>query len=517
MHRWRGLGLAVLLGAVAGLGQAPVSWPWAALIAYAAAIGLFTMQIGWACAAWRGWAFGAGHFAVALFWIVEPFFVDPLRHGWMAPFALVGMAGGLALFWAVAFGLAQALGPRGPARVLWLVALLAGAEVARSVVLTGFPWALIGHIWIGTPQMQLAAWGGADALTLVTLAAAALPALFGVRRLMLGAIAGAALAAAPGAVAAFRVPDLPLAPAEPARMVRLVQPNAPQHLKWRPDMVEVFWARSLELTATAPAAPAASADAPPQAPAPDLVIWPETSVPFLLSNAGPGFEAMAEAAGPAWIAAGIQRQGPAGEWRNSLVALAPGAVLSDVYDKHHLVPFGEYMPLGDVFARWGIFGLAANLAGSYRAGPGPRLIDLGPAGRALPLICYEAIFAREIRAAPDRPDWLLHATNDAWFGQLAGPYQHFAIARLRAVEFGLPVLRAANTGISAAIDAHGRVRAALPLGTSGALDVALPRALPPTPYARLGALPVLATLAALAATALALSLRNGLAPGRPGR
>jgi apolipoprotein N-acyltransferase len=502
-HRWQGPALGLLLGALAASGQAPVSWPWLALAAYALAIGLFTLPLGWRVAAVRGWAFGTGHFAAALFWIVEPFFVDPLRHGWMAPFALVFMAGGLALFWGAAFGAAHALGRGQAARALWLAALLTGAEMLRSVVFTGFPWALIGHIWIGARQMHLAALGGADALTLVTLLAASLPTLFGARRMALGAIAGAALAALPGAVAVLRVPDTPLPAAEPRQVVRLVQPNAPQHLKWRRDMIGVFWQRALDLTA-----------APADGPAPDLVLWPETSVPYLLESAGPGFARMADAAGEAWIAAGIQRIGADGRWRNALVALGPGGGVRDVYDKHHLVPFGEYMPLGDLFERWGIFGLAANLSGSYRAGEGPRLMTLGEAGRVMPLICYEAIFAREIRAVAERPDWLFHATNDAWFGRISGPYQHLAQARLRAVEFGLPVLRAANTGVSAAIDAHGRVIGAVPLGEAGWLDVALPRPAPPTTYARLGDLPVLAALAGLAGIAAWLSLRKALAQGR---
>ena len=492
-----GLAIAAAIGAVAALGQAPVSWPWLALPAFALGIGLFTMPIGPVRAAWRGWAMGAGHFAVALFWIVEPFFVDPWRHGWMAPFALLGMAGGLALFWAAALGLAAVLG-RGSAvaRVLWAVAALAAAEMARSVLFTGFPWALVGHVWIGWPQMQLAALGGADALTLVTLLAAALPALFGARRLMLGLIGMAALASLPGAYGSFRVPDAPIAPATPEVTVRLVQPNAAQHLKWRPDMIPVFWERKLALTATGE-----------DARVPDLVIWPETSVPALLSGAGPAFAEMAQAAGGAWIAAGIQRRDDAGRWRNALVVLDPAGEVAALYDKHHLVPFGEYMPAGALFDRLGIFGLAANLTGSYAPGPGPRLVTAGPAGAALPLICYEAIFARDIRAAPARPGWLMQVTNDAWFGEIAGPYQHLAQARLRAVEFGLPVLRAANTGVSAAIDPVGRITGQIDLGTSGALDVALPAALPETVYARLGSLPALALLAAVAAAAAVASLR----------
>jgi len=508
-----GPALAFGLGAIAALGQAPWSLPWLALAAWAAAFALLTGATCLRAAALRGWALGAGHFAVALFWIVEPFLVDPVRHGWMAPFALAGLAGGLALFWAAAVALAQALGPSARARALWLVATLCGAEIARSVVLTGFPWALIGHVWIGAPQMQLARLGGADALTLLTLVAAALPVLVGGRGAagrVAGLCAGAALAAAPALLPSAAPP-----PRGDAPVVRLVQPNAAQHLKWRADMIGVFWDRKLRLTAEGPqkTGPAGGRAA---AAAPALVLWPETAVPALLGQAGPEFAAMARAAGGAPVAAGIQRRGPGTAFHNALAVVAPDGSLAALYDKHHLVPFGEYMPAAPLFARVGVFGLAARATGGYAPGPGPALIDLGPLGRALPLICYEAIFARDIRAAPARPDWLMHVTNDAWFGRLAGPQQHLAIARLRASEFGLPVLRAANTGISAAIDARGAVLAALPLGVEGALDVALPPALPPTPYARLGGLPVLAALGLVCAAAVTLSLRRGLAPRRQG-
>jgi apolipoprotein N-acyltransferase len=429
------------------------------------------------------------------------------------------MAGGLALFWAVAFGLAQALGRGATSRALWLVVTLTGAEMARSIVLTGFPWALVGHVWIGTPQMQLAALGGADALTLLTLTAAALPAIFGARQLLLGAIAAAAVAASPGILTSLRVPSDPAPPIEPRQIVRLVQPNAAQHLKWRADMIPVFWQRKLALTAASPAdaSPAVDETRAIGSTPPDLVIWPETAIPSMLASAGPAFAEMAHAGGGATIAAGVQRRGESGGFHNSLAIVAPDGRLTAVYDKHHLVPFGEYMPLADLFARVGVFGLAARATGGYAPGPGPRLIDLGGAGRALPVICYEAIFARDIRDAPARPDWLMHVTNDAWFGQLAGPQQHLAQARLRAVEFGLPVLRAANTGISAAIDPYGRVVGAIPLGTAGALDTALPRALPAPPYARLGALPVLVALATLAMAAFIMTSRSGLEPRDPGQ
>ena len=169
------------------------------------------------------------------------------------------------------------------------------------------------------------------------------------------------------------------------------------------------------------------------------------------------------------------------------------------YDKAHLVPFGEYIPAGDLAYDWlGLRAFAAQAGNSYSAGPGPRVLDLGPFGKVLPLICYEAIFAREVNAAPERADWMLQITNDAWFGIRTGPFQHFAQARLRAIEQGLPLVRVANTGVTAVVDAHGRVVEELPFGTMAALDTHIPGALPPTPYSRWGDGPVALLLAGLA-------------------
>jgi len=429
-----------------------------------------------------------------LHWIVEPFFVDAARHGWMAPFALAGMAGGLALFWALAFGLAGALARasrRG--RVLYAVALLCGAEMLRGVVFTGFPWATIGHVWIGWPQMQLAAYGGAGSLTLVTLLAASLPALFGARKVALGLIAGATLGAAPGALETWRVPRDP-APLTPY-VVRVVQPNAPQHLKWHPDHVIGFYERQLAFTA----APAQAGGRP------DLVVWPEIALPFLYHTAEPAFAQVAEAAQGAEVALGLQRREADGRFYNMLLRLDGAGIVRATYDKHHLVPFGEVMPFGDLLERWGILGLAANVGGGFSPGPGPELMDFGPLGQALPLICYEAIFPGDLARAPDRADFLLHVTNDAWFGDVTGPYQHLAQARLRAVEQGLPVMRSANTGVSGGIDPYGRMLAEIALGEAGFVDVALPAPLPPTVYARHGDWPIWALLTVLAATAALVS------------
>ena len=222
-------------------------------------------------------------------------------------------------------------------------------------------------------------------------------------------------------------------------------------------------------------------------------------MPNLLSDAGPVLEAVARASGGAPAALGVQRREGA-RLHNSLVLTGPEGAVAALYDKHHLVPFGEFFPLGSLASRVGLRGLAAGDGAGYAAGPGPRLIEIPGVGLALPLICYEAVFPRDTRVTP-RPRLMLHVTNDAWFGTFAGPHQHLAQARARAIEQGLPILRAANTGVSAAIDAKGIVLGHLPLGATGHLDARLPAALAPTLYARTGDAPLALGLAALLALA----------------
>jgi apolipoprotein N-acyltransferase len=238
------------------------------------------------------------------------------------------------------------------------------------------------------------------------------------------------------------------------------------------------------------------------------VIWPETAVPYLLDRNPeiPGI--LADYGRGATLAVGVQRLDGTRAF-NSMAVIAPDAEVTAIYDKHHLVPFGEYIPFGDLAYRlFGISAFAAQMGNGYSPGPGPVILDLGPTiGRVLPLICYEAVFPQGLRNAPGRADWILQITNDAWFGTLTGPYQHLAQAQLRAIEQGLPLVRVANTGVSAVIDAKGRVQASIPLGQSAHLDAALPAALPPTAYARFGELPALLLLAGLASL---LALGRGI-------
>ncbi len=431
--------------------------------------------------AWLALFGGAGYFGLALAWIVEPFLVEPETYGWMGPFAVVLMAFGLSLFWAAAALIAGRFdGWRRPAM---LVIALTVAEFARGHVLTGFPWAAPGQVWIDTPVAQLAALAGPTGLTLLTLAAAALPAAFRWR----GASTAVVLLGAVAAFGTWRLAE----PAPPPRetVVRLVQPNADQGLKWDPEMARVFFDRLIAASGLPP-----SGDLPP----PDLVIWPETAVPYRFDTS-PGLAEMIGASGRgAAMAVGVQRVEGTRAW-NSFAVLGPDGVQLTGYDKHHLVPFGEYIPFGDLaYDVLGLTAFAAQQGNGYTPGPGPAVLDLGPGlGRILPLICYEAVFPQDLLRAPGRADWILQITNDAWFGSLTGPYQHLAQARLRAIEQGLPMVRVANTGISAVIDAKGRVLDSLPLNRQGHLDARVPGALPPTPFARMGETPVLLLLAAL--------------------
>lgn len=483
---------ALACGVLMALGQAPWNLWYVALAGLVLSMALFSLQRGSRAALAVGWGVGTGYFGLALNWLTEPFQVDAAVTAWMAPFALFFMAAGLALFWGLAFwGAAQA--PR--SKLFALVATWALAELARGYLFTGFPWGLVGYLWEPTDAIQWVSWTGSFGLTLVTLALAALlsRALRGAWR---PAMAGLALLVALLWGGAEMLP--PLQDLEERPVVRLVQPNAPQTQKWDRDYIPIFFERQVEFTA---------APAQDGLPRPELIVWPETAVPRLLENAEAELRVITDAALPARVVLGIQRS-EAYDYYNSLALVAHGPKVEAVYDKHHLVPFGEYMPFKELFRHINVSGIAARAEGGYSAGPGAQLLDLGGAfGNALPLICYEAVFPQDLRAAA-RPELLLQITNDAWFGNFSGPYQHLAQARIRAIEQGLPMLRAANTGVSAIIDGAGRVLKALPLGEAGFLDARLPPPLRVTLYSRVGDLPILGLLALLMLLAFAPRRRD---------
>jgi len=503
---WRRLALAALLGASTALALPPV---YLVPLLVPAVVGLLWLTAGTRrgrSAFWVGWAFGLGHFAAGLYWIGIAFFVDAARHAWMMPFAVLGLAAGLAIFKGLMLAGLRALPlwdrpgdtAQAWARVLVLAALWTLAEWLRGNLLTGFPWNLAATVWGFWPAaQQSAALVGAWGLSLLTVLAAGLPALSGWSAGRRGAWTGVGAAVAVVAVAiGGGMLRLQTAPAPGSAVhdgvrLRLVQPGIPQHLKWRDDLRLQHLRKHVELSRR------------PGFDRRTHVIWPETAVPYFLSRQ-PDVRGLLARAAPAdgGLLTGAPRLADRDGRRvyhNSLLALGPDGRELGRYDKVHLVPFGEYVPL----RRYLPLPRLAQGAGDFTPGTGHGALDVPGLPPFSVLICYEAIFPREVVKPGTRPGWLLNVTNDAWFGVSSGPYQHLASARLRAIERGLPLVRAANTGISAIVDPWGRTLARLDLQAVGVLDGPLPRAIAwGTPYARFGDLTAfLLVLGALAAGA----------------
>lgn len=432
-------------------------------------------------AARRGWWFGFGLNLVGLYWITDAILVEAARFWWLVPLAVPALAAVLAVFVAIPAAAARVARPGWP-RVLALAGAWVLADLARQFVGTGFPWNPLGSVWefpghLGDVFIQPAAWVGIHGLTLATILLAAMPSLGRVG--WLGGLAGVLLWGGAG-LARFGHDT----PESPAVTVLLVQGNIPQGAKWDQARRLAIFEHYLQLTSTAVRA------LPPGTRS--VVIWPETASPFLLDTDPAARSAIEAAANGAPSLVGAVRFDLEGRPRNSLFALVGDGAIGAVYDKAHLVPFGEYQP------GWLPVGIQVVPGGGFASGPGPGRFDvpgLPPFGA---LICYEAIFSGQIVNPSERPAWLVNITNDAWFGDSSGPRQHFEAARMRSVEEGLPLVRAANTGISTVFDAYGHEVARLALGGTGVVSAALPAPLPATLYARFGlAIPALLALLAL--------------------
>jgi apolipoprotein N-acyltransferase len=485
--------MALLLGAASALALPPLHVLPVLLLTFPAFLALLARAEGARQALWWGALFGFGHHVAGLYWLTHALFTDIGTWFWLVPFAAPGVALPLALFMALPAWAAWRAGAGWPA-VLVFAAAWTGAEMLRGLLFTGFPWNLLGTVWaFHELPLQPAAAVGAHGLSLMTALLAGLPAL-GWRTATPLLLSGLALWGSVGAWV-LRQP----APADVAAQVVLVQGNIPQDLKWEEAQRLAIFQRYLTLTRDGSAAAAAAAPGQPV-----LVIWPETASPFLLAQDEEA-RRLAAAVLPegGFLLAGTVRAAWTAEGRlsqiwNSLATLDATGAAGPVYDKSHLVPFGEYMPLG------GLLPIRLVVGGmDFSAGPGRQTLTLPGLPGFSPLICYEVIFPGRVVGA-ERPGWLLNITNDAWFGFSAGPYQHLAASRLRAVEEGLPLVRAAQTGISVVYDSAGRERARIGLGASGTVASPLPGAAAPTPFARWGAwipltmLIVVASLGALA-------------------
>ena len=442
-----------------------------------------------------GWLAGLGYFAVSTWWIGEAFFVDAANQGWMAPFAVAGMAAGLALFWGAASALYRTLAPAGPLRLLVFAGALAGCEWLRGHVLTGFPWDLPGETWrAGSAPSQMASIVGAYGLTWITLAIAAAPGLgIGARRDRIAIGAAAVALAGLYGFGAGRLASAETVSAVGAPIVRVVQPDTPELAQYDAAAFASVLKRNIDLTRQPAARP------------PSVIVWSEAGVPSALNDyLAPGSWTLAqiEAAlqpGQTLITGGYRAEpAPPGEYapdgsvyHNSLIALtrsAAGLTVTGLFDKYRLVPFGEYLPFDRELAPLGVKQLV-HLGQGFTPGPPPRPITPPGAPVVQPLICYESLFpgfTHEAAARSGRrPAWIVNISDDAWFGVTSGPWQHLNLASYRAIEEGLPMVRATPTGISAVIDAYGRTLPGKRLGQGayGVIDAPLPPALPATVFA----------------------------------
>jgi apolipoprotein N-acyltransferase len=466
---WRAYASAALLGLLAAGALPPLTLVPLLFVAIPGLLLLIGAAPGWRSAAARGLVFGLFHHMAGLYWITNAILVMAAEFWWAVPIAVPLLALVLATFIAIPCGLAR-LAPAGWPRLLVLAGSWVLGDIARQFVLSGFPWNLLATAWempgaLGVIFIQPAAWVGAHGLTLMTLLLTGSLALGPAARR--AALACLLLWAVAGYARLQRVAPLT------GRMAVIVQGNVSEadHRDHGDDpawVAQVF-DRALALTRKGVAEAGLG---------PKIVVWPETGSPYALAQDTAARRALADAAGPGVMSlAGAERFESRTVAHNSLVAVTPDGGVADVYDKAHLVPYGEYFP------SYAHFMLGEQ---GFTPGPGIRTLHLPGLPAIGPLICYEAIFPSQVVDESDRPALLVNITNDAWFGDSAGPRQHLAAARLRTVEEGLPMVRAANTGISAVIDAHGRITAHLGLGDRGVLVAAIPGNLSPTLVSRLG-------------------------------
>ena len=490
----------------AGAGAALAFPPFGALpglLGYALLLGLWDRAGGGRplrSAFWRGWLAGSAYFLICTWWVAEAFLVDAKNQGWMAPFAVALLAAGLGLFWGAAGALYAWLKPRALGRILVFAGCFCLLEWLRGHLLTGFPWDLAGETWrAGSAPSQAASLVGSYGLGWITVAVGAAPALLLDRdRRRDGPIAVGLAAVIVAGLYGFGLARLAHAPAPApnAPWVRVVQADVDQSSKYDEALFRSIVERYVTLTARPSTARLAGR-------APDIVIWPEGAIPAAVNDylaPDTWTRAAITAAlqpGQTLLLGAYRVDGPLAKpvYYNALLGLrrqADRLELIGVYDKFRLVPFGEFLPLESLLGPLGIKDLV-HVGDGFTAGPRPRPMAPGGLPSFQPLICYESLFpgfVREGSRAGGRPAWIVNISNDAWFGRSSGPWQHLNLASYRAIEEGLPIVRATPTGVSAVIDAFGRIQpgARLGPGAMNVIDTPLPPALSVTPFSRAGEL-----------------------------
>lgn len=493
-YGWQRAAIALGAGAASALALAPVNaWP-VLFVTFPVLVWLVDGSAagrwgGTLSAAVAGWCFGFGYFVCGLYWIGYAFLVDAKTFAWLLPFAVAGLPAYLALFTGLGLALARLLWVRGSLRILALAIALTAAEWLRGHLLTGFPWNTFGYaltepLALAQSVSLIGVWG----LTFVTIAIAATPAVLADDKADTPApwrapVLALMLLAAMAAYGAARLSTSPTHFVKDVKL-RLMQPNLQQDQKFNYAAKDEVMERYLRLS---------NASTGPGKDGLDGIthlIWPESAFPFFLTREPEVLAQIANLLKPKTeLITGAVRAVETGSRvtgaYNSIYVIQGDGSIGTIYDKVHLVPFGEYLPFEPLMEKIGLMSLTKQVGG-FSAGDRRRSLQVAGAPNMLPLICYEAIFPEEAMPAGERPGWIVNLTNDGWFGISSGPYQHLQQARVLAIAEGLPLVRVANTGISAVIDPVGRVIKSLPLGSEGVLDSSLPQALPPTIFADYG-------------------------------
>jgi apolipoprotein N-acyltransferase len=495
---WRRRLIAFAAGALSALAMAPFNaWPVLFLtfptlvwLIDGAGIGRWG---GVVAAAAIGWWFGFGYFVAGLYWIGYAFLVDAPEFGWLLPIAVIGLPAVLAIYTAFGVALARVLWSRGALRIFALAVALTASEWLRGHLLTGFPWNAFGYA-LTTPLAlaQSASLFGIWGLTFIAIVVFTSPATLGddpaeTPKPWLLLALGITVLAALGGFGVWRLDRTPTRLVDGAHL-RIMQPNLQQDVRFNYSAKQEVMNRYIALSKGTSSAQAQGMGGTTQ------LIWPESPFPFFLTREA---DALAQISNllpqnSVLITGAMRLADPDNPAQsgvyNSIYVIDHNGSIAAVYDKVHLVPFGEYLPLEHILERLGLEELTRQ-RGGFLFGDRHRLIAVPGAPLALPLICYEVIFPAEVMPPGQRPGWIVNVTNDGWFGISTGPYQHFQQARVSAIELGLPLARAANTGISAVVDPLGRIVNSLPLGTEGVFDAPLPRAIAAPIYARVGDAP----------------------------
>ena len=519
---WKANALAILAGAASVLSFAPI-FAWSIMFL---TLPLFILLVDGAIAQCSdakpfvkakkagliGWSFGFGYFFASLFWIGEAFLVEADKFAWALPFAISLLPASLAIYFGLATAAASVLWRPGMMRVTALALTFTITECARGLLFTGFPWNLLGYtITANDGTMQLASIFGAYGLTAIAILIFSCPIAFhdinsnqkvqdldaaksvrqpeGFQAWSSLAYPAVAISLLLGGMAwgYMRLASTQLADVDGVTL-RLVQPNTPQKDKWNPAKRNQVFKQLLDTTVKRSGPDDTGLKGVTH------VIWPESSFPFLIRRSPQALEAIADMLPEktTLIAGALRMDDPTGpgisgdasiarKIYNSMLAIDTNGQIISIYDKLHLVPFGEYLPYQNILEAIG-FEQLTRLKGGLAKGRGQRIMAVPDLPAFAPLICYEIIFPNHVVSSDRNPKWMLNLTNDAWFGRTSGPYQHLHQARIRAIEEGLPIVRVANTGISAVIDPLGRIINQQALMTGGAINAKLPAALPTTIY-----------------------------------